>query len=142
LNRPLDSVKPSKFPYLKNCRSFTAGQIEPRFGLTDIAEIVAGQTPVHSCRRLNDPANSTFTRIVGAGTHLAYGQGAFTDLDSGYSGDPLALVPWKPQGSPTSFMYVADRSRMRKVGVTGALHTIGLPAPASEPGIALTNAPS
>lgn len=142
LNRPVDSTKPSKFPYLKNCRSYQAGRIEPRFGLTDIAAVVAGQSPVHSVRRLNDPANSTYTRIVGAGTHLAYGQAAFTDLDSGYSGDPLALVPWKPDASPTPFMYVGDRSRMRKVGVTGSLHTVGLAAPATAPTVALSNSPS
>lgn len=142
LNRPLDSVKKAKFPYLKNVRSYTAGQIEPRFGLTDIAQVVSGQSPVHSCRRLNDPANATYTRVAGAGTHLAYGQTSFTDLDSGYSGDPLALVPWKPDISPSSFMYVADRSRMRKLTAAGALHTIGLAAPVDAPSVALTNAPS
>src|SRR5690348_154610 len=91
LNRPVDSVKPGKFPYMKNCRSFQAGRIEPRDGLTKIAQVVAGQSPVHSIRRLNDPLNNTYTRVIGAGTHLAYGQSTFTDLDSGYSGDPLAL---------------------------------------------------
>lgn len=142
LNRPVDSVKPGKLPYLKNCRSYVAGRLEPRYGLTDIAAVVAGQTPVHSVRRLNDPANATYTRIVGAGTHVAYGQTTFTDLDTGYSGDPLALVPWRPESSPTPFMYVADRSRMRKVGVTGALHTIGLAAPATAPGVTLTTVPA
>lgn len=142
LNRPVDSVKPKHWPYLKNCRSYIAGRIEPRMGLTDIAAVVAGQTPVHSVRRLNDPANSTYTRIVGAGTHVAYGQAAFTDLDSGYSGDPLALVPWKPDASPTPFMYIADRSRMRKISVAGALHTVGLAAPTAAPGVGLANSPS
>lgn len=141
LNRPVDSVKPGRLPYGKNIRSFLAGRIEPREGLTLIAPVVAGQTPVHSGRRLNDPANATYARIFGAGTHAAYGQAAFTDLDSGYSGDPLALVPWRPLASPTTFMYIGDRSRMRKIGVTGALHTIGLPAPAAAPSVALTTVP-
>lgn len=142
LNRPVDSVKKNKFPYLKNCRSYVSGRIEPRSGLVDLAQVVAGQSPVHSARRLNDPLSSTYTRVVGAGTHLAYGQGAFTDLDSGYSGDPLALVPWKPDVSPTPYMYVADRSRMRKVNASGTLDTIGYAAPANSPGVVLTNAPS
>lgn len=142
LNRPVDSVKEGKFPYLKNVRTYQAGRIEPREGITDIAEVVAGQSPLHSARRLNDPANSTYTRILGAGTHLAYGQAAFTDLDSGYSGDPLALVPYKPNASPSPYMYIADRSRMRKVSASGALHTIGLSAPTTAPTVALTNAPS
>lgn len=142
LNRPVDSVKPSKFPILKNVRSFQAGRIEPRFGLLNIAVGIAGQTPLHSSRRLNDSANSTFTRVIGAGTHLGYGQTSFTDLDSGYSGDPLALVPWKPDASPTPFMYVADSARMRKINVSGALHTVGLPAPSTAPGVSLTATPA
>jgi hypothetical protein len=145
LNRPLDSVKQGKLPYAKNIRSYLAGRIEPRDGLTDTGQVVVGQSPVHSCRRLNtinDPTNTMWTRVVGTGTHVAYGQGPYTDLDSGYSGDPLALVPWKPLASPVSFMYIGDRSRMRKVSPTGALHQIGLPAPAAAPPVALTNAPS
>lgn len=140
LNRPVDSVKPSKFPYLKNCRSFLAGRIEPRDGITKIDQVVSGQTGVHSCRRLNDPFDNTWKRIIGTGTHLALGQSTFTDIDSGYSGDPLALIPWRPKSSPEPFMYVADRSRMRKVTVESDLHTIGFPAPSGEPAVAL-NAP-
>lgn len=141
LNRPVDSVKPGKFPYLKNCRSNQNGRIEPRMGITNIAEVVAGQAPVHSARRLNDPANTDFTRVVGASTHLAYGKTVFTDVDSGYSGDPLALQPWSPEASPVAFMYVADRSRMRKISAAGSLHTIGLEAPAAAPAVGLTVIP-
>lgn len=140
LNRPVDSVKNDHFPYLKNCRSYVAGRLEPRFGLTDINVVVPGQTQVHSCRRLTDIQGTT--RVVGAGTHVAYGTTVFTDLDSGYSSNPLALVPWKPQDSPYAFMYIGDSSRMRKVGTTGALHTIGWAAPAAAPGVALGNSPS
>lgn len=148
LNRPVDSVKPNKYVILKNLRSYQAGRIEPRSGITDIAAVVANQTPVHSCRRLNDPNNAAFTRILGTGTHLAYGTTSFTDLDSGYSGDPLALVPWAPENSPAPFMYVADRSRMRKVGMSGVLHTIGWAPPVAALdeqsallGVALTTVP-
>lgn len=143
LNRPVDSVKQNKFPYMKNARSYTDGVLTCRLGITDLGAVVAGQSPVHSIRRLNDERQSTWNRVIGTGTHLAVGQSTpFTDLDSGYSGDPLALVPWSPEGSPSSFMYVADRSRMRKVASTTALHTVGLAPPNVAPGVALTNAPS
>jgi hypothetical protein len=98
-------------------------------------------TPIHSCRRLNDPANSTFTRVIGVGFDLGYGQAAFTDIDTGYSGNPLALVPWQPLNSPTSFMYIGDSLRMRKINASGSLHTIGLPEPAAAPAVALTSPP-
>src|SRR5216117_4307455 len=95
LNRPVDSVKSSKWPFLKNVRSFQAGRIEPRDGLTNINTVVTSQTPVHSCRRLNDLTGGStpaYARIVGTGTHLAYGTTSFTDTigsDPVYSGNPL-----------------------------------------------------
>lgn len=139
LNRPVDSIKPGKIPYGKNIRSYQAGRVEPREGLTNIALVVVGQTNVHSCRRLNTGLGATdYTRVLGVADHLAYGKTSFTDLGSGYSGNPLALVPWKPEASPTPFMYVGDSSQMRKVNASGALHTVGFAAPAAPPTVALT----
>lgn len=142
VNRPVDSTKPGKFPYIKNGRSYISGRIEPRLGLTDIDVVVSGQSSVHSARRLNDPLQATWTRVVGAGTHLAYGQSSFTDIDSGYSGKPLALQPWQPLNSPGHFMYVGDSLRMRKLDVLGNLDTIGYAAPTNAPTVALTNSPA
>jgi hypothetical protein len=141
LNRPVDSVKPQKYPFLQNVRAYLYGNIEQREGLTDIAAVVTSQTPVHSARRLNDPRNSTFTRVVGTGTALATGQTAFTSQDTGYSGDPLALVPYQADGSVTSWMYVGDRSRQRKVDASGVVNTIGLAFPPTVPTVVLAAAP-
>src|SRR5262245_46873193 len=138
LNRPVDSCKPQKFPYLYNVRSYQYGRLEPRLGLTDLGAPVASATPVHSVRRLNDPATGSYTRIVGTGTHLAIGQTSpYTDIDFGYSGEPLALVPWRPDQSPTPYMYVADRARMRNPPPTGILDTIGYAPPPTAPNVAL-----
>ncbi|HZM78502.1 MAG TPA: hypothetical protein VFC19_22475 [Candidatus Limnocylindrales bacterium] len=141
LNRPVDSVKPGKFPYLKNCRSNVAGRVEPREGMTLVGTPVPGQAPLHSCRRLNDPANDRWAYVIGSGTHLAVGDESFSDVDSGYSGEPLALVPWRPEASPTSYMYVADSWRMRKVTAGGDLDTIGYPPPPDPPRVGLRPAP-
>lgn len=142
LNRPVDSVKEQKYPILRNARGYQYGRIEPRLGMTAIdAEVIAGQTDVHSVRRLNDDNNSTWTRVVGVGTRLATGQAAFTEVDDSYSGDPLALVPYRPDQSPAAFMYVADRSRMRKVDVSGNVHTIGMARPTTRPAVVLSDSP-
>lgn len=142
LNRPPDSVKPKRFPLLQNMRVTTQGQLEPRFGLQDLGLVVSGQTPLHSIRRLNG-LSSSFTYILGAGTHLADGQSfPFTDRDSGYSGDPLSLVPWRPDQATIPYMYVADRLRMRKLSVSGQLDTIGYLAPNNIPDIALSQNPA
>lgn len=144
-NRAADVVKPGRAPFAKNVRSITAGQAETRPGLGATGlQVVAGQTPVHSVRRLNDKLNAVAKLIVGTGTHLASTNTALTvsdgSRDSGYSGDPLTMVPWRPDQSPQSWLYVADRSRMRKVawdGTTFRLHQIGLDAPTTPPSAAL-----
>ena len=93
-NHPLDAIPPDRVSNAQNVRVVESGSITNRPGLTDIAAVVASQTPTHSCRRLNDTNGATWARIVGAGTILAYGQTSFTQGDTGYSGNPLALVPW------------------------------------------------
>ena len=143
LASPVDNIKPSKFPYLQNVRVNTRSQIESRLGMNDLGLVITGQSPVHSIRRLNDPAAGTYTYIIGTGTRLAYGLlgGAYTDLDGGYSGDPLALMPYRPESATAAWMYVADRSRMRKVSRAGLLQTIGLAPPTAPPTAALANTP-
>lgn len=142
LNRPVDSVKPQKFPILRNARAYQYGEIQPRGGITAIdAEVIAGQTDVHSVRRLNDETNSTWTRIVGVGARLAAGQTSFTEIDDSWSGDPLVMVPYRPDQSASSWMYVADRSRMRKVDSSGNVHPIGLAAPTVRPAVVLSDSP-
>src|SRR4051812_393102 len=137
LNRLPDVVKPGRAPFSKNVRTLNAGQVETRLGLT--GGLASGQTPVHSLRRLNDKNTASAIVLAGAGTHLNSadtGLAAATDRDSGYSGDPLTMVPWRPDQSPQSWMYVADRSRMRKAswdGTTFRLHQVGLDAPTQPP---------
>ncbi len=135
-NHPLDAIPPDRVSNAQNVRVVESGSITNRPGLTDIAAVVASQTPTHSCRRLNDPNGATWARIVGSGTVLAYGQAAFTQADTGYSGNPLALVPWTTGYAPQPWMYVADSSRQRKIQVDGTLHPIGFAPPTAAPAAA------
>src|SRR3990167_5870116 len=136
-NHPVDDIPPDRLAIAQNVRVVESGSITNRPGLTDIALVVASQTPTHSCRRLNDTNGATWTRIVGAGTLLAYGQAAFTQGDTGYSGNPLALVPWSTGYAPQPWMYVADSSKQRKIQVDGTLHPIGFAPPTVAPTAAL-----
>lgn len=138
LNHPVDTIPSDRLAIVQNVRVVESGSITNRPGLTDIAAVVTSQTPTHSCRRLNDPNGATWTRIVGAGTILAYGQTSFTQADTAYSGSPLALVPWSTGYAPQPWMYVADSSKMRKIQVDGTLHPIGFAPPTVAPTAALT----
>ena len=136
-----DDLQEGRFPILKNIRSYVLGKIESRPGLTAIdSNVVASQTPVHSIRRLNDGPGSTWARIVGTGTNVAYGQTSFSSTSpagTGFSGDPITMVPFRPSQSVRPWMYMADSSKMRKVRADGTLHKIGLPPPTVPPTVSL-----
>jgi hypothetical protein len=105
------------------------GEVTGRPGQTSFA---TGGTAHHSVRKLRDPQTGVTRRIWGIDTSLRYGtSGSLSTIDSGYSGDPLTLVPHRPPLSGDPWMFVADRSRMRKVRADGLDLPIGLPAAGS-----------
>jgi hypothetical protein len=130
LNRPIDEVKQLKYTLLKNVRSYQTGRMEPRQGLTLIGTVTG---PVHSIRRLNVPRTSDYTRVIGSGTVLSTGKTSFTQRDTGWSGAPLAMVPYRPSQSPDPWMYVMDSIKHRKVNVSGTIHQVGMPPPTTAP---------
>jgi len=152
LNRPVDAVRPGRFPFLKNLRSYQGERIDPRPGLTKLGTngiVISGATPVHSMRRLNDPLAADHTRIIGTGQALAYGKvDPFTQVtyaggNAGFSGNPLALVQYRPEASPRSWMYIGDSAptvgagvaagtlatTLKKIRISGEMHQFGLPTP-------------
>lgn len=112
------------------------GEATVRPGETPTAAFPAG-THVHSIRKLRDPQSGGSTRFWGANTSLYLGpSGTVSQIDSGYSGDPLALLPHRPTLSGDPWMWVGDRNKMRKVRSDGLVLPIGLPAPGA-PSVAL-----
>lgn len=138
LNLAVDVTKvpPGGYSRLTNIHYLPgSGQMTGRLGQTALA--TTGGTTLHSAVRMNDPENATFTRVWGADTDLLIGQsGALVTVDSGYSGDPLYLLPHRPPLSGDPWTFVADSLRMRKVRADGLDLPIGLP-PAGTPAVAL-----
>jgi len=138
---PPDILAPGKFSRLKNARSYEPGTIESRAGFARINSTALADA-IHSVRRMNDQlpgAANPFIRVSAAGTKLYTGtSGNLTEVDTGYSGNPVALVPFRPDGSPQSWMYVADTAKMRKVSMDAATdYGLGIAAPNSPPTAAL-----
>lgn len=126
LAKPLVDLDPEELSRAVNVRVLYGGPLEIRPGQTALGT-TTGVDHVHSLTRLNDPANSSFARFAGSGTHLYRGTtGAFTDIDSGYSGDPLSFCAVTLPLTGLPFLFVSDRSRIRKVDRTNAVQTIGL----------------
>jgi hypothetical protein len=131
---PMDAVKPDHVGYLRNIRSYQEGTIQPRYGLNRLS--AGADAPAHSPMRLNDGTSfATFPalRFLGAGTKLYNAQvgGAYVQIDSGYSGDPLSGVVAAPSQSPQPWLYIADRTRTRKVSTGSIVAPDGVPQPSS-----------
>jgi hypothetical protein len=127
LQASADKIPATDFRRLTNLVHQQDGQLTVRPGVTALTAVQGSVH--HSVRRLNDPTDSTFTRLYGVGTTLAHGTTTPLVIDTGYSGDPLTFVPYRPPLSGETWMFVADRSRMRKVSAAGLDLPIGLPAP-------------
>ena len=135
LTRPPDLVDDGKFPYLQNVRAYTLGEITSRPGLVALATL--GATPLHSALLVQDEvpgAALAWAWLLGAGANLYLGQSTFgAAIDTGWSGDPISMMPYRPEQSPEVWTYLADRSRMRKVRVDGTVWQTGITPPLAAP---------
>lgn len=126
LARSIDQLLPEELSRMVNLRSLYGRYTEVRPGETALAT-TTGTDNVHSLTRLNDPANSSYTRLAGSNAAVYRGQsGALTSVDTGYSGDPLTFCPVTLPLTGLPFMFIGDRSKMRKIDRTNAVQTIGL----------------
>lgn len=135
LNRTRDILPAGKFNALTNLRSIVEGELSVRSGTTLITTIPGGQ-PIHSLARLNDPTPYGLypaIRVYGASSELfaAPITGPYPPAlhDTGYSGNPLTMVPIAPVGAVQPYLYIVDSQRMQKIRVDGTLYPIGLAAP-------------
>jgi hypothetical protein len=109
------------------------GEATARPGQTLLASHDAGTT-CHSIRKLRDPDSAITTRFWGVGSSVHRGlSGMTSSVSSGYSGDPLALLPHRPPLSGDPWLFVGDSEKMAKIRADGLALPIGLPAPASPP---------
>ncbi len=135
---PVDRQRPGSFPFAVNNRCVEEGIASARPGYTVYGNPAPAPKLLHSIRRLNDPDTSLapagYTYIVGNGTKLDAGvETALAEIDSGYSGDPLSILTFRPEQSPESWGYVYDRLKQSKVRADGAVRAIGVAPPNTAP---------
>ena len=140
VHHPVDLVPEGKSLICVNLQpDIQLGSLNTRPAAVSLATTPAG-VPVHSITRMNDsvPSSSTpFARFAGAGTSLYRGSGgSLTSVDTGFSGNPLAMVPYRPAQSPESWLYTYDSSKQQRYKTDGTKQNIGIQAPTAQPGIA------
>ena len=137
LHHPPDLLPADKCSLLLNLQpDLLTGALSLRPCPAALATTVSG-LPVHSVVRLNDlvpEAAAPFSRFVGSGTKLYSGAGgALAQLDTGFSGNPLAFVPYRPAQSPESSLYTYDSLKQRAYKTDGTTRNIGIASPVAEP---------
>lgn len=135
LSHPIDRMPDGAYPFMSNVRTIVEGRIEARPGLSTYA---TSQSAVllNSLRRLNDPGliySGGSTYIAGNNDKLQAGYPELGTIDSGYSGDPLSLIPFRPDNSPAAWMYVYDRAKQVKVRPDNTIRAIGATPPNQAP---------
>lgn len=119
---PVDLLPPGRVPYASNIRRYIKGAVIGRNLLTNALFTLLAA--VHSLRRLNDstpagPADG-FTIISGSGTTLSAWNSTINveNIATGLSGNPLSLVPFRPNTSVQPWCYTADSAPMGSVTIS------------------------
>lgn len=129
LRRAVDEIPTTKFARMKNVMRRIEGGFTSRLGQTLFINAANQGAVVHSLTRLDDPRNTDYTYISGVDTGLYHGKTVRTLAATGFSGNPLALVPYRPPLSSDSWIFVGDKTQMRKIRRDGLTLAIGLPRP-------------
>lgn len=136
-----------KYPYLQNVRAYLQGRMVGR--ATQGTPVQTLGAAVHSLRRLNDttPAGpvSGFA-LIGGAAGILYKDS--TNVATGLSGNPVALIPFRPNASPRPYMYAGDSSEnvtitasgfdcfgMLKVNSDGLTEKMGVKEPQDSPSV-------
>jgi hypothetical protein len=139
-NRP-DLLEEGKFIFLQNTRVFANGIIRSRPTIATAAVLSAATTNViHSLKTIIDQSIANFARFAGAGTKLYSGLGTgapLTEAASGFTGNPLSMVDFRPVESISPYVYIADKNKMIKVSSAGVASPFGLDAPKTSPTVAI-----
>lgn len=120
-----------KFNFLQNIRILLEGALDSRPRVDSFASLNPPEVGIpHTIKTILNKVGDTKLRIVGINDKIYIGAGAILNLDtSGYSGEPLSIVDFRPEASIQSYAYIADRLKMRKIGVDGTSSTIGIQSP-------------
>jgi len=144
LSRAIDSLDEFKAIIAKNIRQYQLGVITPRKGQTAVYSDTLSQTNIHSIKRLNNDiptASQSYAIIIGAGSTLYSDNSTHTTINNsratGFSGNPLSIIPFRPNNSPEPYAYIADSSKMGKLKIDGTFQNQGIFPPTVAPSYTL-----
>ncbi len=134
LVNPVDRISEGKFAYAQNVRRYLGGGTTTR--ATQDSTSFTLPASVHSLRRLNDltPAGPVLGFvIIGGAADKIYANA--TQVDSGYSGNQVSLIPFRPNTSVQPWMYCFDSQKSGKVRSDGLRYRVGVAEPQAAPAV-------
>jgi hypothetical protein len=119
------------FPFLQNVRIDVEGILQSRPKLDIIGNLNPTTSDlIHSIKKLIDKSANLTSYIVGAGTNLYAGPLAIPSLvETGFSGEPLSIIEFRPEESISSYLYLSDRLKFRRIGVDNMPYPVGIEPP-------------
>ena len=119
---PINRITSGMVALAQNVRAYIKGGITSRNLLT--AALYTLGAAVHSIKRLNDSTSSSllpsgYTIINGAGTVLSAWNTALgvDNIATGLSGNPVSIVPFRPNASVQPWAYVGDSAPQGQVTI-------------------------
>jgi hypothetical protein len=134
LVNPVDRIPEGKYAYAQNVRRYLGGGTTSR--ATQDSTSYTLPSAVHSLRRLNDltPAGPALGFvIIGGASDKVYANAV--QVDSGYSGNQISLLPFRPNASVQPWMYCFDSQKSGKVRSDGLRYRVGIAEPQVAPTI-------
>lgn len=123
--KALDLLVDGEYAYLQNIRGYLSNRITAR--ATQSTPIETTGATVHSIRRLNDttPAGppSGFAIISGSGTSVYANS---TQEVTGFSGNPVSILPFRPNTSVQPWAYCGDSSPTAQILLPAAFNCAGM----------------
>lgn len=118
------------FPFARNYRRYEPGQVGPRPPLSDVL-FNTENSPVTSLARLQDTTplgpGAGYALIAGTAAGDVYVNAA--RVASGFSGNRLSIVSYRPSASPQPFAYIGDSVLQYKVNADGGAYLTGIKEP-------------
>ena len=139
LVNPVDRIPNGKFAYAQNVRKYIGGGTAARATQDSVAFSLPAA--VHSLRRLNDltPAGPPLGYvIIGGAADKIYSNAV--QVDSGYSGNQVSLIQFRPNASVQPWMYCFDSVKSGKVRSDNLRYRVGIAEPQAAPAVTATAA--
>lgn len=131
LNLAEDLRPQGKFRFLQNVRIVVEGEFRSRPRIVSLLSLNPPLAKVpHSIKTIVNKITGQINHIVGVDTEVYTGNGnPLNQKVSGFSGNPLSIISFRPEEATETYAYIADSLKMCKVSVSDTVSDIGINAP-------------